>query len=49
MFDLALADYNQKVSQNDIINQSLLLEAKGQRRKIKRRSNCKNRIHESCW
>ena len=35
MFDLALADYNQKVSQNDIINQSLLLEAKGQGERLK--------------
>ena len=35
MFDLALADYNQKVSQNDMINQSLLLQAKGQGERLK--------------
>ena len=35
MFDLALADYNQKVTNNDLINQSLLLEAKGQGERLK--------------
>ena len=35
MFDLALADYNQKVDFNDQINQSLLLEAKGRGERLK--------------
>ena len=35
MFDLALADYNQKVTNNDLINQSLLLEAKGRGERLK--------------
>ena len=35
LLDLSLADYNQKVSQNDIINQSLLLEARGRGERLK--------------
>lgn len=35
LFDLALADYNRKVESNDLINQSLLLEARGQGERLK--------------
>ena len=35
LLDLDLADYNQQVSQNDIINQSLLMEAKGRGERLK--------------
>ena len=35
MLDLALADYNQKVANNDLINQSLLLEARGRGERLK--------------
>ena len=35
LLDLDLADYNQQVSQNDIINQSLLMEAKGRGDRLK--------------
>ena len=35
LFDLALADYNKKVQTNDIINQSILLEARGQGERFK--------------
>ena len=35
LFDLALADYNQKVASNDLINQSLLLEARGRGERLK--------------
>ena len=35
IFELALADYNQKVKQNDAVNQSLLLEAKGRGERLK--------------
>ena len=49
MFDLALADYNQKVSQNDIINQSLLLEAKGQGERLKGDLTARTEICKSCW
>ena len=35
LFDLALADYNTKVAVNDQINQSLLLQARGQGERLK--------------
>ena len=35
LFDLALADYNTKVQVNDQINQSLLLQARGQGERLK--------------
>ena len=35
LFDLALADYNKKVQTNDIVNQSILLEARGQGERFK--------------
>ena len=35
LFDLALADYNKKVQTNDIINQSILLEARGRGERFK--------------
>ena len=35
MFDLALADYNKEVKQNDIINQSILIQARGQGERFK--------------
>jgi hypothetical protein len=35
LFDLALADYNTKVQVNDQVNQSLLLQARGQGERLK--------------
>ena len=35
LFDLALSDYNNEVTINDQINQSLLLEAKGRGERLK--------------
>ena len=35
MLDLALSDYNNKVTVNDMINQSLLLEARGKGERLK--------------
>jgi len=35
LFDLSLADYNNQVQQNDLLNQSLLLEAKGRGERLK--------------
>ncbi len=35
LFDLALADYNSEVAQNDIINQSILIQARGQGERYK--------------
>ena len=35
LLDLSLADYNQEVKQNDIINQSILIAARGQGERFK--------------
>jgi len=35
MFDVALSDYNNKVTVNDMINQSLLIRARGQGERLK--------------
>ena len=35
MLDLALSDYNNKVTVNDMINQSILLEARGKGERLK--------------
>jgi len=35
LLDLSLNDYNQQVKQNDIINQSILIEARGQGERFK--------------
>ena len=35
MFDLALSDYNNKITVNDMINQSLLIRARGEGERLK--------------
>ena len=35
MFDLAISDYNNKVTVNDMINQSLLIQARGRGERLK--------------
>ena len=47
MFDLAMSDYNAKVVKNDLINQSLLLKARGDLERYKGRLTARAKYAEA--